>query len=183
MISSSELWSLLAVPLASLRCDLMMLRPRSCWTVKLSVTTRCPFMKTPNEPESTVCAAGCLTLSLSLALSCFWSWAWAWAAKAHPSTIAISHRTSVLHFNTLLLGNCSTSLSPLEIKGSGDLRGNRCRISATGFHPQRCFQITRPASIVEPLEALGIYEQGTIDLLAASLLLAPPPHFGNRRAQ
>jgi hypothetical protein len=83
----------------------------------------------------------------------------------------------------LLLGNSSNSLSPVQIKGSGDLRGNRCRIFATGFYPQRCFQVTRPAGIVEPLEALGIYEQGTIDLLAASLLLAAPPQFGNGRVQ
>src|ERR1700730_6708962 len=162
----------------------MMLRPRCCWTLKLSVTTRCPFMKTPNEPESTVCTAGCLALSLSLSLSlssCFWSRAW--AARVHRNTIAISHRASLVHFNVLLLGNSSNSLSPVQIKGSGDLGGNGCRIFATGFHAQRCFQVTRPASIVEPLEALGIYEQGTIDLLAASLLLAAPPQFGNGSVQ
>src|SRR5260370_7758930 len=149
MISSSELWSLLAVPLAYLRCDLMMLRPRSCWTLKLSVTTRCPFMKTPNEPESTVAAAGglALSLSLSLAVSCFW--AGAWAAKAHPSTIATSHRT-VLHCDALFLGNSSTSLSPAQIAGSGALPAHPAPPLATRFHPHRRSHFTPPATLAQP---------------------------------
>src|SRR5579864_50342 len=28
---------------------------------KVSVATRCPFMKTPNDPESTICATGALS--------------------------------------------------------------------------------------------------------------------------
>src|SRR5271165_3111092 len=63
MISRSDFWVVASAPAVCLSCDLMMLVPFCWWMLKVSVTTRWPLMKTPNEPESTAGAEAGFDLS------------------------------------------------------------------------------------------------------------------------
>src|SRR5258706_3485308 len=71
-----------------------MLAPLSCWTLKVSVTTRWPLMKTPNEPESTNWLATGLVLSFLSP---------AYNTAAQPRTATAPHRIRAIRVTAFLL--------------------------------------------------------------------------------
>src|ERR1700736_5467822 len=80
----------------------MMLAPFCCSILKVSVATRYPLMKTPNEPESTIWAGAGFALSfLSTALAA------GKAAKAEAKTRATAPWIRVSNFTRLLLVPCA----------------------------------------------------------------------------
>src|ERR1700691_1502051 len=58
VICNSELWTAESEAPVPFSRDFTVLMPFSCCTLKVSVRTRWPLTKTPNEPESTICPPG-----------------------------------------------------------------------------------------------------------------------------
>src|SRR5216684_6639572 len=94
--------------------------------LKVSVMTRCPLMKTPNDPESTIRGADGFTLSfLSPDFSA------ARVATALSSTTAITQRIAASSFNRLLLGVVQLTR---RLANSAGPRSEQSRLRS----PRRC---------------------------------------------
>src|ERR1700722_15506230 len=157
----------------------MTLLPFSCWMLKVSETTRCPLMKTPNVPEST-------TFSETLAFSFFTLGALVpvWLPRAKPPKASTNRTIAVQRIPSSRFIRPRFTEPPfllqlraLKLYYFNNLFGNRRDCPAASFDSQRSFQVSCPPILVQRSELLDRLQQRPFEFLTYGVLSAAPPKF------
>src|SRR6266513_1025801 len=149
----------------------------------VSVATRLPFIKTPKDPESTICPAASLPAPIAAPASI--------SQSALPTNIALNFKFPLLV--PLFPRPSPPALRPhraLKVAGETPALPSNSHVTryfgcarvhalASGFTPYRDGHVTGQAAFAQLTDPFTILQQRTLDFL----LLAPPKQFVHRGIQ